>query len=88
MTTNISSDGLNNPNTKSGGGGSQEYEYGNEDEEEDKKHSSEDIESQVAESMGPTSSICGDIESTLEAYRYLVSKDIIVNLGNQLSMNY
>ena len=88
MTTNISSDGLNNPNTKSGGGGSQEYDYGNEDEEEDKKHSSEDIESQVAESMGPTSSICGDIESTLEAYRYLVSKDIIVNLGNQLSMYY
>ena len=31
--------------------------------------------------MGPTSSICGDIESTLEAYRYLVSKEIMVNLG-------
>ena len=85
MTTNISSEGLNIPNNKSGGGGSQEYDYGNEDDEEDKKNSSEDIESQVAESMGPTSSICGDIESTLEAYRYLVSKEIMANLGKYFS---
>ncbi len=84
MTTNISSDGgLNIPNNKSGGdGGSQEIDYDNEDDEEEKRQSSEDIESQVAESMGPTSSICGDIESTLEAYRYLVSKEIMANLGN------
>ena len=82
MTTNVSSENGTPANNKSGGGASQEYEYDNEDEdEEDKRQSSEDIESQVAESMGPTSSICGDIESTLEAYRYLVSKEIMVNLG-------